>query len=252
MNGDGKPDLVVANQDPDVNTHNPGAIGVLLGNGDGTFRAAQSYSSGGFASNAVAVVDIDGDSQPDIAVANECYSANYGSVCSKGGALTVLLGNGDGTFRKASVHQAGGGGSKSLITADLDGDGRTDVITVSSCFSSGVCPYGSAGVSLNAGRFPTATALTSSPNPSVKGQSVALTATVSSVGPHPVTGKVVFRESGTAIGSATVVEGVAVLTKSNLPVGAHSITASFGGDAQSGKSPSPAVIQLVNPAASSR
>jgi Bacterial Ig-like domain (group 3)/FG-GAP-like repeat len=247
VNGDGKPDLVVANADPSANVHNPGVIGVLLGKGNGTFQAAQSYPSGGFGAHAVAVVDIDGDSQPDIAVANECYSANYGGVCNKGGALTVLLGNGDGTFRTASVHHAGGSASKSLVTADLDGDGRTDVITVSSCFTGGPCPYGSVGVSLNAGRFPTITALTSNPNPSVKGQSVTLTATVSSVGPNPATGKVVFRNSGAAIGSATLVGGVAVLIKKNFPVGTLSLTATYGGDTVSGKSTSPTLVQVVHP-----
>ena len=40
VNGDGKPDLLVAN-------YNSGTIGVLLGNGDGTFKAATTFDAGG-------------------------------------------------------------------------------------------------------------------------------------------------------------------------------------------------------------
>lgn len=245
VNGDGKPDILVA-QGLSASDSGTGTIGVLLGNGDGTFQAAKSYLSGGFGAHAVAAVDIDGDSQFDLVVSNECYLAKYGSACPKGGAITVLLGNGDGTFRKASEHPSGGGPSKSLVVADLDADGRTDVVAVNACFHGGTCPYGSVGVLLNAGRFPTATTLTSNPNPAQQGQAVTLTATVTSVGPNGATGKVTFRNSGTAIGSATLVGGVAVLTKKNLPVGALSLTAIYGGDTVSGKSKSPVLIQVVN------
>src|ERR1700680_5056648 len=50
VNGDGKPDLVVANYCPSSGCGNggiSGTVGILLGNGDGTFRTAVSYDSGG-------------------------------------------------------------------------------------------------------------------------------------------------------------------------------------------------------------
>ena len=247
VNRDGKPDIVVANGCISSNVCNMGSLGVLLGNGNGTFRPAQTYVSGGYGTHAVVAADIDGDSLLDLVVINECYSALYGSNCSKGGALTILLGNGDGTFRKATARNAGGSASKSLVVADLDQDGRTDVITVSSCFSGGPCPSGSVGILLNAGHFPTTTTLTSNVNPSTKGQAVTLTAKVASVGPTSATGRVTFRNSGAPIGSALLVNGVAVLTRTNLPVGTLSITATYGGDAQSGKSASPVLVQVVNP-----
>jgi hypothetical protein len=47
VNGDGKLDLVVANFCANANNCTNGIVGVLLGNGDGTFQAAVTYGSGG-------------------------------------------------------------------------------------------------------------------------------------------------------------------------------------------------------------
>src|SRR5882672_4452705 len=79
VNGDGRPDLLVADYD--------GSVDVLLGNGDGTFQTVAAYSSGGSAPYSVAVADLNGDGRPDLAVAN--FNSN---------TVGVLLGNGDGTF----------------------------------------------------------------------------------------------------------------------------------------------------------
>jgi FG-GAP-like repeat len=45
-------------------------VGVLLGNGDGTFQPELTYSSGGSWANAIAVADLNGDGRPDIVAAN--------------------------------------------------------------------------------------------------------------------------------------------------------------------------------------
>src|SRR5271165_4650723 len=95
VNGDGKPDLLVATWCANYDcTH--GAVAVLLGNGDGTFQAPVFYDSGGYLPNSVAVADVNGDGKPDLVVANWCAD----STCAKG-TVSVLLGNGDGTFRTA-------------------------------------------------------------------------------------------------------------------------------------------------------
>ena len=81
VDGDGKPDLVVA--DECVNSSNcyNGIVGVLLGNGDGTFQTALTYGSGGDAgANLVTVADVNGDGKPDIEVAIGCFGCNNGSV----------------------------------------------------------------------------------------------------------------------------------------------------------------------------
>ena len=84
VNGDGKLDLIVANRGMKN-------VGVLLGNGDGTFQPQQTFAIG-FTPFAVVVADLNGDGKPDIAVAD-----------SIGNDAGVLLGNGDGTRARADL-----------------------------------------------------------------------------------------------------------------------------------------------------
>ena len=110
VNGDGKPDLIVAN-------HNTNNVGVLLGNGNGTFQAQQTFSTGaGSAPNSVAVADVNGDGKPDLIVAN-----------LNGNNVGVLLGNGNGTFQAEQTFSTGAG-PFSVAVADVNGDGKADLI----------------------------------------------------------------------------------------------------------------------------
>ncbi|HEX3702853.1 MAG TPA: VCBS repeat-containing protein, partial [Vicinamibacterales bacterium] len=73
VNGDGTPDLLLAiGNDPGGTHESNGLVGVLLGNGDGTFQTAAVYPSGGNGPTSLAVADLNGDGVPDIAVANFC------------------------------------------------------------------------------------------------------------------------------------------------------------------------------------
>ena len=63
VNGDGKPDIVVANAGSNT-------VSVLLGNGNGTFQAQQTFATG-IHPMSVVVGDLTGDGKPDIVVANE-------------------------------------------------------------------------------------------------------------------------------------------------------------------------------------
>jgi hypothetical protein len=92
-----------------------GIVGVLLGNGDGTFQAATTYDSGGQSSGGVAVADVNGDGKPDLVTVNSC--ANSGN-CT-GGTVGVLLGNGDGTFQTALVDSSVGFSPNSIEVADV-------------------------------------------------------------------------------------------------------------------------------------
>jgi hypothetical protein len=119
LNGDGKADLVVAD-------YGSGAadIAVLFGNGDGTFQSAVKYPAVNGA-DSVVMADFNGDGYLDLAV----VSNGAGAVSSAGsaGAVTVLLGQGDGTFRDAIVYGAGVN-PLSVAVGDVNGDGQPDLV----------------------------------------------------------------------------------------------------------------------------
>lgn len=94
----------------------------------------------------------------------------------------------------------------------------------------------------------TSTVVSSSVNPSTVGQSVRFTASVS---PASATGTVQFLDGATVIGSASLSAGSASFTTTGLAQGAHSIVASYSGDAADNASTSPALTQTVNVAAPS-
>ncbi|HSZ54874.1 MAG TPA: FG-GAP-like repeat-containing protein [Tepidisphaeraceae bacterium] len=107
VNGDGIPDIITVGGTAVVN--------VFLGNGNGTFQTARTFSAGGLA-RAVVTLDANGDGKPDIVTTD---STTYG--------VSVLLGNGDGTFQ--SPHTFGAGGPpKTLNVADMNGDGKPDLV----------------------------------------------------------------------------------------------------------------------------
>lgn len=130
LNGDGKNDLIVVNQTDD--NYGDGLVGVLLGNGDGTFRPVATYDTGGFGAFAGFLGDLNGDGKADLVVLN--CSPHGSSDCSHNGIVGVLLGNGDGTFKAVTKYDTGGlGGNSALVIADVNGDGKPDVLVGNSC-----------------------------------------------------------------------------------------------------------------------
>jgi Ca2+-binding RTX toxin-like protein len=109
LNGDGLPDLAVANS----NSEN---VSVLLGDGTGSFRDA-IYFNVGSVPYSVAMGDLNGDGLPDLAVAN--YSSNN---------VSVLLGDGTGRFRDA-INFNVGSGNISIAFGDFNKDGKQDLVT---------------------------------------------------------------------------------------------------------------------------
>jgi hypothetical protein len=112
FNGDGRTDLAAAN-------YGGNSVSIFIGNGDGTFRAAVTYDVGPSGTNPYAMVvgDFNGDGKADLAVANSGAST-----------VSVLLGNGDGTFRLAASY-AVGSDPRSIAAGDFNGDGKTDLVT---------------------------------------------------------------------------------------------------------------------------
>ena len=94
----------------------------------------------------------------------------------------------------------------------------------------------------------TATSVSSSANPSVSGQSVTFTATVTAKSPGAgiPTGTVTFKDGSSILGTGTLDgSGQAMFTISTLAVGSHSITARYGGDASFNGSTSSRLTQTV-------
>lgn len=111
FDGDGKLDLAVC----DSASNN---VTILLGNGDGTFTVAPgSPIAVGNQPEAIVTGDFNNDGKLDLAI------ANFGD-----GTITLLLGNGDGTFTQASGSPyAVGHGPIALAAADFSGDGKLDL-----------------------------------------------------------------------------------------------------------------------------
>jgi Bacterial Ig-like domain (group 3)/Hypothetical glycosyl hydrolase family 15/Domain of unknown function (DUF4214)/SdrD B-like domain len=88
--------------------------------------------------------------------------------------------------------------------------------------------------------------LATSLNPSVYGQSVTFTATVSPNGSGTPTGTVTFEDGGVTIGSGTLAKGAATFVTTTLAAGAHSVTAIYSGDSNFSGSTSSTLSQTVD------
>lgn len=120
VNGDGKLDVILLSLQPG------GTVCVALGRGDGSFETPQNYALGGQAPTGypeplIAVADFDQDGKLDLIIN---VSANPQALDA---GLNLLRGNGDGTFQPAVVYLPELPYGTTLITADLNGDGRPDL-----------------------------------------------------------------------------------------------------------------------------
>ena len=142
---------------------------------------------------------------------------------------------------ETSVHALTGSAADTFVVTLTDSQGcaATATIVVTDLLSGfSVVSAGSAGAPTSTTSTcqttaATATGVVSSANPSVFGQAVTFTATVSALAPATgtPTGTVTFLDGGSAIGTGTLSGGVATFTTSALAVGSHTITTSYGGDA---------------------
>src|ERR1051325_7261527 len=113
FNNDAKLDLAVGNFDG--GTLGSGSVSILLGNGNGTFQTAVNYDA--HSPYEIIQADFNNDGKLDVAVAS--YSLN---------SLSVLLGNGNGTLQ-AAVPYAANSQPAGVATADFTNDGKLDLVT---------------------------------------------------------------------------------------------------------------------------
>jgi hypothetical protein len=111
LNKDGRLDLSVAVSGDRVE--------ILLGNGDGTFQAPQSFATGGATPCFPVIADVDRDRVPDVIVAH-----SYQKVPNQ--VVGVLLGNGDGTLQSALGFSAKSGFG--IAVGDLTNDRYPDIV----------------------------------------------------------------------------------------------------------------------------
>jgi hypothetical protein len=118
VNGDGKLDLV-AGWDTGTQSSPSSTISVLLGHGDGSFRISSTYTLPDFLYSVV-VGNFNGDSKPDIIVANR-------------NSLSLMPGNGDGTFGAAQTIASFAPGTflLSVVAARFNADANLDLAVAS-------------------------------------------------------------------------------------------------------------------------
>ncbi len=108
-----KADLVVAN-------YLGSSLSVLLGNGDGTFQPSVYYDTQ--FPTWVLAQDLNGGGKVDLAASNWAASGQISGV-------SVLNGNGDGTFQPGVFYPAGEQ-INYVASGDFNGDGKPDLVLV--------------------------------------------------------------------------------------------------------------------------
>jgi hypothetical protein len=240
-------------------------VSILKGNGDGTFGAATTISSGQIWSGLLSA-DFNGDGNPDLIVPiNYAYGTPplYIPNFDQDG-LALYMGHGDGSFSPATT-LAPGSDPYYPITADVNGDGNLDILYDSSfqgvddgltvllghgdgTFAAARYPLPAqsylaagnflgdnaqsliagipgAGAALVMNQGGTLVTLTSTPST----LSAQVTATLS--GRPTPTGTATFLEGATVLGTDALANGTASVDLSQLTLGTHTIAFQYSGDA---------------------
>jgi VCBS repeat-containing protein len=118
VDGDHRPDLILST------SH---LLSVILSNGDGTFQPSIPSPSPVFAFGSLTMGDFDGDQIPDLVGVYQGVSVNNLGIDFSGGAISIMFGNGDGSFptsRKLAISDEAPG---KVVSADFNKDGKLDI-----------------------------------------------------------------------------------------------------------------------------
>lgn len=268
VNLDGIPDLLCVDWASN-------AVSVMLGNGDGTFQPGATYSSGGVGPTSLVAADLNGEGNPDLVVMNETAAGYFGlgavgvlmnSAAPRSPTTTKLVSNlnpvllGEEVTYSATVTSKEGGAVTGWVVFRDRGWAVATVPLANNqaAYSTTYTTYGPQALTATytgdhhnaVSVSPTLkeriallskTALTTSGSPTLVGQPVTFTATVtSSYGAIPDGELVTFYDnSSTALASVALVGGMAAYTTSSLSasscsacsVKTHGIKATYAGDA---------------------
>jgi Ca2+-binding RTX toxin-like protein len=143
---------------------------------------------------------------------------------------------------------AAGHASVTVSTLSVGSHSLSAVYAGDANFAGSTAP--SVAETINAVIAPVSIAMASLPNPSVFGQAVTISATVSAVGPGigTPTGQIQFKDGATNLGAPVPLDaaGHANLSLSTLSVGSHSLTAAYSGDASFAAGNAAPITQSVN------
>jgi hypothetical protein len=254
--GDGKQSIAL--------TTGLGQITVLRGNGNGTFQAPVTYLSdfNGTQPDALVVADFNGDGKPDLAVSNSIAATisvllNTSPAPATGTDATTTTLTADATSAvtgqqvtltataTAATGTATGtvtffDGTKRLGAVALDPNGQarllvsftpgTHFLTASFAGIEPFSPSKSAALTETVTKDATTTKLTAQVGTLGGGVELDVTVTPAAPGAGVPTGTVTFKEGSTVLGTATLVNGQAVLDLDTLPPGTHTVTAVYSGD----------------------
>jgi uncharacterized repeat protein (TIGR01451 family) len=185
-------------------------VGIVLGNGDGTFQPPQLYPPGGYVwvpGGAVQITgispgDFNGDGNLDVAF------INFGTS-----GFRVLLGKGDGTLPTLLNFNTGSGPGY-FVVADLNGDGRADVV---------LSNLNDATITVALNTFPTSGAdlavqISASPEPLSVTQTLTYTVTLQNLGPENATNVVLTNTLPSTVNFVSVASNEGTCTEANLVV----------------------------------
>jgi uncharacterized protein (TIGR03437 family) len=195
---------------------------ILLGDGDGGFRAEPAVNWG-FNMLSIAASDIDGDGNLDLAITTESDYAN---------GLLILLGDGKGGFQLSASGVVSFLIPGPVTLADFNGDGRVDAAVVSG--------DGPLSVALGAATAASSLTLTASANPTV-GAPLSITVDAATSGFRAPTGQVTVSDGTTVIGTVALVDESPIFQVTPATTGTHSYVAVYPGNTSTTGSTSPAL-----------